>query len=403
VDDARTPREKSYLALCCEEPFRIFFPLGVLVGISGVSLWPLYFSGIHKFYPGIMHARLMIEGFMGAFVIGFLGTAGPRLTGTAHFSRTELGALVTLFAAAVGMHIGERYFFGDLIFLALLLFFAVRMSGRFLRRTDLPPPTFALVAFAFLTAIVAAILLLIGAFGSGSPRCTLLGMLLLYQGFVLYLVLGIGGFLLPRFLVLPAKPDLPETRELTGPWKRRALFALGIGFLLLASFVVEVFLPAPRLAAWLRFGAAGTFLASEIPLHRSAARRVTVTRALRLALVLLLLGLFFPVLWPWQRVAGLHLVFIGGFTLIAFTVATRVVLGHTGQGHLVSEPLRFLRATTVLLLLGAAFRIAGDFFLAPRGPLLSVASYLWITAAIVWSCRVLRRVRIPDTATETSR
>ncbi|HEX5177132.1 MAG TPA: NnrS family protein [Chthoniobacteraceae bacterium] len=401
MGDPRTTPEKSYLALCREEPFRIFFPLGVLAGISGVSLWPLYFTGIHQFYPGIMHARLMIEGFMGAFVIGFLGTAGPRLTGTAHFSRTELWSLLLLFGATIGTHIGENYFAGDLLFLALLLLFAARMSARFSRRTDLPPPTFALVAFAFVNAIAATILLIAGAIGSGSPRCTQLGMLLLYQGFVLYLVLGIGGFLLPRFLVLPAKPELPETREITAQWGRRALFALAIGLVLLASFVVEVFTIAPRMAALMRFLAAATFLASEIPLHRSAARRVTLTRALRLALILLVLGLFFPVLWPWQRVAGLHLVFIGGFTLVAFTVATRVVLGHTGQGHLVAEPLRFLRATTALLLIGAAFRISGDFFMESRGPLLNAASYAWIAAALVWSWRVLRRVRVPDETTET--
>ena len=82
--------------MCCAEPYRVFFPLGILFGLSGVSLWPLYFSGLHKFYPGIMHARLMIEGFLGAFIVGFLGTAGPRLTGTAPLSRAELGWLLAL-------------------------------------------------------------------------------------------------------------------------------------------------------------------------------------------------------------------------------------------------------------------------------------------------------------------
>ena len=68
-----------FFDLCLAEPFRIFFPLATLFGLSGVSLWPLFFLGLHKFYPGPMHARLMIEGFLGGFVIGFLGTAGPRL------------------------------------------------------------------------------------------------------------------------------------------------------------------------------------------------------------------------------------------------------------------------------------------------------------------------------------
>src|SRR5215207_5290588 len=91
---AMNERRPSYFALCRAEPYRLFFPLATLIGISGVSLWPLFFSGLHKFYPGIMHARMMIEGFLGAFVVGFLGTAMPRLTGTNPFSRWELGSLL---------------------------------------------------------------------------------------------------------------------------------------------------------------------------------------------------------------------------------------------------------------------------------------------------------------------
>src|SRR5580765_1764584 len=118
---------RSYWELCHEEPFRIFFPLGILVGVSGVSLWPLFFSGLHRFYPGVMHARLTIEGFAGAFVIGFLGTAGPRLTDTGSLSRFELRILLALYAACVGIHVGERPWLGDAFFVALIIFFAVSM------------------------------------------------------------------------------------------------------------------------------------------------------------------------------------------------------------------------------------------------------------------------------------
>jgi uncharacterized protein involved in response to NO len=73
----------------CKEPFRIFFAIGLILGIVGVSLWPLYYVGLLTAYPGTSHARLMIEGFMASFVIGFLGTAGPRITSTSHFSRVD--------------------------------------------------------------------------------------------------------------------------------------------------------------------------------------------------------------------------------------------------------------------------------------------------------------------------
>src|SRR5215211_4328822 len=64
-------------ALWVTEPFRIFFPLGLLLGAIGVALWPLFVWHSIGFYPAQAHVRLMIEGLMGSFIIGFLGTAGP--------------------------------------------------------------------------------------------------------------------------------------------------------------------------------------------------------------------------------------------------------------------------------------------------------------------------------------
>lgn len=389
-------RQPSYLQLCYQEPFRIFFPLGVLVAIAGVSLWPLYFAGVFRLYPGIIHARLMMEGFLGAFVVGFLGTAAPRLTGTAHLTRGELGSLLALYAGAIGMQMTGRSFAGDAIFLGLLLAFALRLGRRFAQRRDLPPPSFALVAFGFFNAIAASVLLLIGAAGEGHPRCAVLGTMLLHQGFVLYLILGIGGFLLPRFLKLPPKPEFPESRTPPPGWRRAALFAASIGGVLLASFIFEAFTGATRAAALVRFVAAAVFLAAEIPAHRSTAPRLTIILCLRAALIFILFGLLFPVFWPVQRVAGMHVVFLGGFSLITFTVATRVVLGHSGFGHLFPTRLPFLIGTAVLLVGGMLLRVLGDFLVVQRGSLLSDASCLWILAAGVWSWRVLPKVRIAD-------
>jgi uncharacterized protein involved in response to NO len=92
-------------------------------------------------------------------------------------------------------------------------------------------------------------------------------------------------------------------------------------------------------------------------------------------------------------VAGLHLVFIGGFTLITFTVATRVVLGHSGHAEVLSQRMPFLWGAAFLLILAAVFRVVGDFQLATRGSLLSTASYLWMVAAVIWSWWVLPKVR----------
>ena len=88
------------------EPFRVFFPAGLAIGMVGVSLWPAYYACLLSFYPGVAHARLMIQGFMASFIVGFLGTAGPRITSTRPFSRVEVLTLLTLDLFAVGLHCG---------------------------------------------------------------------------------------------------------------------------------------------------------------------------------------------------------------------------------------------------------------------------------------------------------
>jgi uncharacterized protein involved in response to NO len=48
---------KRTLAQICREPFRIFFPSGVVLGFVGVSLWVLYHLGADVPYPNVAHAR----------------------------------------------------------------------------------------------------------------------------------------------------------------------------------------------------------------------------------------------------------------------------------------------------------------------------------------------------------
>src|SRR5215510_7928052 len=64
------------------EPYRVFFPLGMLCGLAGVAIWPLYSFGITATYSGRAHALVQIFGFLYCFIAGFLLTAVPRFTGT---------------------------------------------------------------------------------------------------------------------------------------------------------------------------------------------------------------------------------------------------------------------------------------------------------------------------------
>src|SRR5215204_1546274 len=112
---AMNERRPSYFALCRAEPYPLFFPLATLIGISGVSLWPPFFSRLHNFYPCVMHARLMVEGFLGGFIIGFLGTAVPRLLTAPPLRGWEAAMLAILHLTAAGLHIAHQVLLGDAV------------------------------------------------------------------------------------------------------------------------------------------------------------------------------------------------------------------------------------------------------------------------------------------------
>ena len=391
----------SFLSLCPAEPFRIFFPLATLLGISGVSLWPLFFSGLHKFYPGPMHARLMTEGFLAGFILGFLGTALPRLLSAPPLRRGELWTLMTLYLAAAGLHIGQQSRAGDIVFIVLMLCFGACMIARVRGRAELPPPGFVLVAFGFLSGLLGPVLWLCGGQGWVPGSGMMFGSILLNQAFVLFPLLGIGTFLLPRFLRLRDVRTMAEERTASTGWWLRAAFSFATGLALLGSFWLEATRPAAPAANWLRTLAAIVYLAAMVPFHRQSLPLRTAPLAAQLALLALAVGLIFPLFWPAQRIAGLHIVFLGGFSLITFTVATRVVLGHSGNEALFETRLPSLQIATFLLLAGAALRAFGDF--SPERPhWLNAASYAWMLAAGVWGFSVLPKVRFADPAGDLS-
>src|SRR5262249_1343446 len=88
-----------------------------------------------------------------------------------------------------------------------------------------------------------------------------------------------------------------------------------------------------------------------------------MAQCFRLGALLLVAGLLLPAALPGYRMANLHLTFIGGFTIILFTVSTRVVLGHSGHAHLFQRRLRFLIASLGLLVLAMFARVSADFIL----------------------------------------
>ncbi len=391
----RTP--SSVLALTgAGEPFRLLFPLGTALGIAGVSLWPLFAAGWLEVYPAVAHTRIMIQGFLGAFVVGFLGTALPRLL---EVPRIGLGATLGFGACLVvlsGMHAVGLTVAGDALFLTVLTVFFVVLAERARQRKDTPPPGFVLVAMGMACAWAGTALLVVDGWGAALPASVYaLARLFAWQGFLLLPVMGIGAFLLPRFFGLPNRHAFPELLMPTPEWKQRAAFAAGCGAAVLAGFVLEAF-GWTRTGSGLRAVFVLVYFAREVPVHRARGVSGGLAVGLRLALVSVPLGYAVTAAFPAWQLAWVHIIFITGFSLLTFTVASRVLLGHSGQSH------RFRDGHPAVLVLSGCFiaalvvRLAADFHADQRFLLYAVSGVVWVTGAVVWAAASLPAIRYAD-------
>jgi uncharacterized protein involved in response to NO len=379
-----------------QEPFRLFFPAAVLTGVIGVLLWPLHFGGIIPGYPGVAHAHLMAHGFFGGFIFGVLGTGLPRMLSAPPFRLWQVLGLLGLYAAMVIANILGKIVVGDILLLIFIAGFACCAIARIAKRQDVPPPGFVLVALALVSLVTGTVLSIIHS-RQEEPAVFWINLqhLLSYQGFILLPILGVGAFLLPRFFDLPNVHEFPESRTPLPAWRRKAFGALLAGIVVIASFVLEA-------AGWNRAGSAvrvviaALYLLTQVPIYRSSIHKNSLRASLAIALVLLFAGYAWTVFFPANRIAVLHLTLVGGFAVLTFAVATRVLFGHSGNLARLSLPNHWLKFAVTLMLLGMATRISGDFF--PR-VLVSHYNYgalLWVAGALLWSAYALPKVLLAD-------
>jgi uncharacterized protein involved in response to NO len=380
------------------EPFRLLFPVGALLGVYGVMMWPLYIWNITGTYPGQWHARIMVEGFLTAFVIGFLGTALPRLLEVPRMTLLEtLGFCASVLGVGV-LHARGETMWGDQLFFVTLcgLLGTLGMRG-FLFRKDVPPPAFVLVMLGMACAL----------FGSGvqvvmdvSPSllpewCFPLSKLLLYQGYLIFPIMGIGAFLLPRFFGLPNRQSFPESLALPPGWMQGAMFALLCGGMVMTGFVLEA-RGEPGWGNGLRAAGVLLYFLREVPVHRAGWGGGTLAFGLRLALFSIPAAYLTMAIWPDHSFALLHLLFITGFSLLTLIVASRVILGHSGQSEKFRATLWPVLTLTALLFLAMLTRVSADWMSTIRLSHYAYAAVSWAIGVIVWGVTILPGIRQAD-------
>jgi uncharacterized protein involved in response to NO len=372
------PKAMAGLRWLAAEPFRVFFFSGAVWSVIGVALWPLFYWGWLGFYPNYCHARLMIEAFGGAFVIGFLGTAGPRMASAPKLLPWELLWLFALHQAGAICHLQLRHAWGEALFALLLLSLLSSLVVRVVRfRRDPPPPQMLLALTGLLCGAAGALLWIMPATFADPQRFRLAG-LLLYQGLLLPPVLGIGSFIFPR--MLGGDFGEPKTSQESS---KAAARAMGAALLIVGSFFIEAY-GQPLAGQLIRAGAATAYLLIEVRWRRppNAASRGSLAAGMRAALITGFLGLALAGFFSAARIALEHLLYIGGFGLLILIVASRVLFGHSGDLPGFERRSWLVRWLIIFGLLAAATRMIPGFL-----PQLTFSHYQY--AALTWAIVVV--------------
>lgn len=375
---ARVPNyeaEDDGVPLWASEPYRVFFPAGILAATVGLLLWPLHYSGWWELYPAIQHPRIMIFGFGAAFVFGFLGTAWPRFLESRVLSPAEVFVLLALWLASqVGYWLGSIAV-GDLLAAGACLWLMGSLVGRLLQKGDeLPPPGFSL---AFLAVAFAAFVLL--AFGFQwnlrSPEWDHFLRLCGYQGFLLLPILGIGSYLVPRFF--PGANEKPVSPGQRGKvvWSVAALVVL--------SFWLEAYV-----SIWIgnsvRTVAVLGWAVGAVPVLVKGRAPGTRPWALRIGMAMICVAFICRAIWPLQVFAFEHFLFLGGFTQVILLVADRVATGHSIRTEDVKPRSIRWRWFVWLLILTAATRATADLVPTTRVSHHIYAAVLLVVLFLIW-------------------
>ena len=373
------------------DPYRVFFPLGIITGLAGVSIWPLYYFGVTEGFSGRAHAFVQIGGFLYCFAAGFLLTAVPRFTGTEAPSRAAQYVLAIILLASASAFEFQAFAAGHAALLAAHLSLMTMLARCFIRRQQTPPSTFALVGTGLVSGAIAAALNTAIAFDLIAPSWDPLAKRLPTEGMFLMFVLGVGGFLGPRLLGFAELPKVTNLGSAASASPGYALAALALLFSLIAEYGFGY-----EKAVFLRAAITTAVIASTAQPWRLPAVRTTLAWCVWTANLMVIGSVWLTAFMPAYRVDFLHVLFIGGFTLLILAIGTRVTLSH--GGHPLSQekgswPLRIGLAMGLIAMLA---RIGAPFASETYFEHLALAALLWIAGMGFWVFYLVRLLVPPS-------
>lgn len=342
--------------LFLSEPYRVFFILGLIMAAIASAVWILFYFQVLKAYPIFLHSRLMIMGFLLAFVMGFLMTAVPRMTQTGAASSLEKGLGVFFMISFFISALLEAWLLNSIFAVCNLALLVVFFLKRKMQTPELSlPKGFIFIPLGLLTGLLGGILTSLSYVVELSSALLHFAKLLSYQGFLLNLIVGLGSRLIPVLAKREGAMNPMETKGLTNSVYIVQALALN------ASFVVESFLHR-EIGLALRLLLFIYVVVFNFKLTKPTIEKSFLAWGLTLSGMMFPLSFLFLLFAPYLEVFFLHLLYVGGFALLTFLISIRVSLAHGGGLLNLERSSPLIPLLTIGFLLAAAFRVFANQF-----------------------------------------
>lgn len=362
------------------ESYSPLFALGLLSAALGAILWLAFQVRVISYFPRQAHGNIMFFGFLWAYVAGFLMTAVPKMTKTNGANVIELFLALFLVILQWALNIRNAVNWSTDLYLVQIIFLVVFVGRRFLVRRQIPFEGFVFMPFAFICAFAGFI-----SIKWGTPYLDMATFYLLAgQGFILNLICGLGTRLIPVLTRVPAavNPDVEGQ-------KSKILKYFILALVLNVSFLLEFLRETP--AAYILRTLFVIYIAVfYFKIFKNPTVRSYVGWGIRAAVVFLIAGYAGLVFKPELYLPLMHLVYIGGFTLVTLMVSTRVTLAHGPQDLTPELNSKALIVTLLAFLISSIARFYSGTNLG--GTLLAISVYCFLIALVSWATRFYKEL-----------
>lgn len=356
------------IELIRKDPFRLFFPLGTLWLILGISVW-IYPLFDEESYPIELHRYLVMNGFLMSFIGGFLFTAIPRFIGAKGPSMVGLASFFAVFVVGIVYQLlGDGSYLGVIgVCQALLILLFLLL--RFTKRDQNPPYTFIFIPLG----------LLMFALMSLGEVIDLPVSINIYLP-VSLIIIGVGGRLIPGLLghVEIVKQQRGVYEQVLPLYKVIPLkvYALAVSFFVMPFLTEDIqnWFMALACLFW------GLYFCR---LHKFPKTRSFLSWGIWISSHLMMLTFLINAFYGEGGVHLVHGLFIGTFFLMTMIVAARVIRAHSGVG-IEFENHKGLLIFTIFVVISMLSRLSVLFTDAGYLRHLAYGSIFGLAALAIW-------------------